>query len=358
MWTPNPVNRINPTPTPFGPEETTRHWCFTAFEWIVRDVHKLREFVERDEGDESAEDQPEHATGSDRDDFDILKESPMLGDGKFKLEIARTPLARTATPTGTATTPLHTLSLYVTCLMLDYANAEYEINASMMAAIKCQDDRAGERGARPDWAWELWQNDWSFRQENEVWECPLPPLSTLLENPRIAQTNSFVICIQIHSPIGPFIPQHPSAYYVPRDLLDGLEASLDNPNTGDVQFVCLERMTVDPSLQSPTTPPHTALSESHRSSSSSSHSFQTQTTARKRIIYAHSDILIRRSEYFATMLSSAFSENTQHGERKMYTVTVEEADFVTIYWLLKWVYANWLLFAEDDDPRAPWKASA
>jgi hypothetical protein len=50
------------------------------------------------------------------------------------------------------------------------------------------------------------------------------------------------------------------------------------------------------------------------------------------------------------MLSSAFSETVPCGERKVHTVVVEEADFVTIYWLLKWVYVNWLLFKEDDDP--------
>ena len=61
-------------------------------------------------------------------------------------------------------------------------------------------------------------------------ECPLPALSTLLENPRIRETDSFVICVQMHSPVGPFYPQQPSAYYVPRDLLEGLEASLDNPS--------------------------------------------------------------------------------------------------------------------------------
>jgi len=61
-------------------------------------------------------------------------------------------------------------------------------------------------------------------------ECPLPSLSQLLENPRIKETDSMVLCIQIHSPAGPSIPQHPSVYYVPRDLLDGLEASLDNPS--------------------------------------------------------------------------------------------------------------------------------
>jgi hypothetical protein len=61
-------------------------------------------------------------------------------------------------------------------------------------------------------------------------ECPLPNLSELLENPRIRETDSFAICVQIHSPGGPTIPQQPSVCYVPKDLLDGLEGSLDNPS--------------------------------------------------------------------------------------------------------------------------------
>lgn len=53
------------------------------------------------------------------------------------------------------------------------------------------------------------------------------------------------------------------------------------------------------------------------------------------------------------MLSSAFSEGTEPaiGQRKIYTVVVEEADFETMYWLLKFCYANWLQFKEHDDPR-------
>lgn len=60
--------------------------------------------------------------------------------------------------------------------------------------------------------------------------------------------------------------------------------------------------------------------------------------ARKRVIYAHSDILIRRSEYFQTMLTSSFSENVSvpSGDRKIYEIIVEEADFVTIYWYDIW----------------------
>ncbi|KII94908.1 hypothetical protein PLICRDRAFT_128240, partial [Plicaturopsis crispa FD-325 SS-3] len=342
-------------------EESTRQWSFTAFEWIVRDVHKLRNFVEGCEVEQSDE-----TTAPEPDDFEILKESPMIGEGKFKLEIARTPQPDSGTATETETTP--TLSVYITSLMLDFPHSDFAMSASMMTAIKCQDDRVGERGARAEWVWEHWQSDWTFRHESEVWECPLPPLSTLLNNPRIRDTDSFVVCVQIHCPVGPFYPQQPSAYFVPRDLLDGLEASLDNSNTGDVRFVCLERLSQQQPYSSPTlSPPSTARSKSRSSTSSSYSPFSSQTTARKRIIYAHSDILTRRSEYFSTMLASAFSENAAAlapGERKLYTVVVEEADFDTIYWLLKWVYANWLLFREHDDPReavdgvgAGWSAS-
>lgn len=94
---------------------------------------------------------------------------------------------------------------------------------------------------------------------------------------------------------------------------------------------------------------------SRRSSVSSSNTpSHVQFMARKRIIYAHSDILCRRSQYFAAMLTSSFSENSTSapGGRRTYTVHVEEADFVTIFWLLKWVYANWLQFRSEDDPKA------
>ncbi|TCD69884.1 hypothetical protein EIP91_005961 [Steccherinum ochraceum] len=342
-------------------EDNMRHWSFTAFEWIVRDVRKLRDYVESTGTGSPSE----GSNSADNENFDILKDSPTLGDGKFKLEIAKcagvdnteseavAPVIRIQTPPS--------LSLYITSLMLDYAHADYEMYTSMFTGIKCQDDRVGERGARAEWVWEYWQNDWIFREDSEVWECPLPPLSTLLENPRIKETDSFVICVQVHSPVGPFFPQQPSAAYVPRDLLDGLEASLDNANTGDVQFICLERKddTMDENHDVDATPdsPSTEVPTDRRSSSVSTMSLpSSHTTARKRVIYAHSDILKRRSDYFATMLNSSFSENTAEnkptGERKVYTIMVEEADFCTIYWLLKWVYANWTLFREHDDPKA------
>lgn len=75
----------------------------------------------------------------------------------------------TGTPAPQTKTQPPALSLYITSVMLEYAHTDYEIASSMFAGIKCQDDRAGERGARPDWAWEFWQNDWTFREDSEVW---------------------------------------------------------------------------------------------------------------------------------------------------------------------------------------------
>ncbi|KAI0750970.1 hypothetical protein C8Q80DRAFT_1217862 [Daedaleopsis nitida] len=337
-------------------DTTTRQWNFHAFEWVVRDVGRLRDHIENTPLDTPEGDVAEGPVDEmEDDDFEVLRESPELADGKFKLEISKTtlndPEGSSAPSTPIIRTQPPTLSLFITSLTIDYAHTDYGMAASMFAAIKCQDDRVGERGARAEWAWEYWQNNWVFRQGSEVWECPIPPLSMLLENPRVKETDSFVICVQMHSPVGPFFPQQPSAYYVPRDLLEGLEASLDNPNTGDVQFVCLERTAQQEHDSSTATAPDSPLSSASSQTSTPTH---TQMIARKRTIYAHSDILIRRSEYFATMLSSSFAENCSTllpGERKLYTVVVEEADFVTIYWLLKWVYANWVLFRKDDDPR-------
>ena len=115
--------------------------------------------------------------------------------------------------------------------------------------------------------------------------------------------------------------------------------------------MCLERrLNSEPSSGSGTN----SSNQSTVSLPGSVSQFGSYTTARKRVIYAHSDILIRRSDYFATMLASSFAENSaiSTGERKVYTVVVEDADFETIFWLLKYCYANWLLFKHNDDPRA------
>jgi hypothetical protein len=83
--------------------------------------------------------------------------------------VADEPLARTVHSEETLSPPRQTLSLYITPLMMDFAQADYEMPASMMAAVRYHDNRVGGRGVRAGWVWQFWQHDWVFRQENEVW---------------------------------------------------------------------------------------------------------------------------------------------------------------------------------------------
>lgn len=55
-----------------------------AFEWVVRDVHRLTALIE---SEQEVEDEQDASRAQDAQDFEILKQSPLLGDGKFKLEI-------------------------------------------------------------------------------------------------------------------------------------------------------------------------------------------------------------------------------------------------------------------------------
>jgi hypothetical protein len=274
--------------------------------------------------------------------------------------------------------------------MMDFSQGDYEMPASMMAAIRYQDSRVGERGVRADWVWQFWQHDWIFRQESEVWGkiYILTFLFSFIHT--IGQSALSHLCLNFYTIQG-FKKQTPSLYaskfthlldllslnnrlwhmcheifsmasrlhsttQVSTDLQCERGVLMHSQDTGDVRFVCLEKFNADLHTSLSTESPELGTDINRRPSSSTStrSTFSSSTTARKRVIYAHSDILIRRSEYFATMLSSAFAEGAEFdtGGRKVYTVAVEEADFETVYWLLKFCYTNWLLFKEQDDPRA------
>lgn len=52
--------------------------------------------------------------------------------------------------------------------------------------------------------------------------------------------------------------------------------------------------------------------------------------SRKRILYAHSEILEEKSEYFKDLLASGFSETQRYN-----TIIVDDASFSTLYWILQ-----------------------
>jgi len=55
-----------------------------GFDWAVKDVHRLRDFVE---GGAQVGATDTAAAPDNTGDFEILKQSPMIGDSKYKLEI-------------------------------------------------------------------------------------------------------------------------------------------------------------------------------------------------------------------------------------------------------------------------------
>lgn len=74
------------TPTPSATLQSqeisnTKEWTFTAFEWTVRDASALDGWLQG-----SA---PSQETPVSRESFEFLRESPVIGDGKFKLEIGQ-----------------------------------------------------------------------------------------------------------------------------------------------------------------------------------------------------------------------------------------------------------------------------
>jgi hypothetical protein len=163
----------------------------------VRNVRELRDYVEGIETQNSLEPRSFDGSPDGKDPAipAILKEAPVIGDGKFKLEIGRTSSGEEASainsppvatevvqsiPTvnmlssSTSSAPansISTMSLFLTSMQLDWSHGGYEIAATLMAGIKCSEDRPGERGARSEWVWEAWR-DWVFCKGSEFWGMP------------------------------------------------------------------------------------------------------------------------------------------------------------------------------------------
>lgn len=190
--------------------------------------------------------------------------------------------------------------------------------------------------------WQTW-GEHHFCHEREFWEChTFPLLSTLLSNTKVASSNSIHLSVQLQSPLAGPPPEVQDARHVPRyaytiseshpfliteqsnivssNLLSGLSSLLDDKRTGDVQFIVYERKMDE--LQ------NTAISGTNLTGN--------HLMYRKRIIYAHSAVLRARSSYFYDMFSNDWLE----AEGQLNLVRVTDCDYVSMYWLLSWLYTN------------------
>jgi len=104
-------------------------------------------------------------------------------------------------------------------------------------------------------------------------------------------------------------------------MVAAMAALIDVPNGADVRFVCLE---------------HEIESEGEGEGEGEG---EEKMRSRKRVIYANSQILASRSQYFQDLFATAFVETTQVSMDRFKTVVVESADFNTVYWMLRYVLA-------------------
>ena len=229
-----------------------------------------------------------------------------------------------------------TLSLYVAALSLDHLHYTYA--ASIFAGIKPAEENAGRRYAATEWYWQTC-TEWEFTANTEYWECRLPKISQLLLNPTVAEADAFTLCVQISSPAAekPTFSL-PARLEVPESIIGALSGLFDS-KTGDVRFTCLEHRleeNIDQDIESGEAgEPKQVL------------------TSRKRVLYAHSAVLKARGEYFHDLLHGGFSESevVRRGESRFTPIVVEDADYNTVYWMLRFVYTNSLDFADVEDVR-------
>jgi hypothetical protein len=145
----------------------------------------------------------------------------------------------------------------------------------------------------------------------------------LLAIPELAAQDAFCICVQISTPQAsrPSFTL-PKQVIIPKSLINGLKSLVDS-TTGDVKLLCLQHTVRSPDL--------VVRGEVDQS---------TQPLSRKRVLYAHSDILKEACGYFHDLLTGEFeeAEKARRGDSRHVTVLIDDAEFETVYWLLKWVY--------------------
>lgn len=205
-------------------------------------------------------------------------------------EIADSITVRSAEPSAPTS-----LSLYITSPTLESAPLDYAFTSSIFIGIRPSPPDVGLSQSYTRWVWHT-SLEHEFTKDSEHATVTLPPLEDLLQGP-IGADDGFTLCVQLGSPAqlkpGFTVPE---TFMAPTSMLHALGSLVDS-SSGDVQFVCLE---------------HEA------------------TLSRKRILYAHSEILRARSDYFKSLLAGGFRE-VEGGK----VVVVDDADYGTVYWMLQ-----------------------
>ncbi|OCF57047.1 hypothetical protein L486_05905 [Kwoniella mangroviensis CBS 10435] len=188
--------------------------------------------------------------------------------------------------------------------------------------------------------------EFAYTPEMEYYRLELP-LILIESHEGIRRDDGFALCVRI----GPRFQLHPS-FTIPDPVLASTLSALGNmvdTQTGDVVFVCLKH-SIDPSEdQQPT------VSDDMNDEDSLTDHIQMTMQLRKRTIFAHVEILQAKSDYFEDLFNSGFKESDNDDERntlKRKEIVVDDIDFITLYWVIRFLYTNSLTFSKDLNVRS------
>jgi len=201
------------------------------------------------------------------------------------------------------------LSLYICALLRSYEPSYCPPSISDIFVGITGTPQSGREYGTIDYLWSHTEK-FNFHPNDDFIKVRLPVLSEISKHPSISGENAFTLCIRIEQEYGSSPAfQREGTVAVPKDMITAMASLIDVPNGADVKFVCLEHEIQEDEM------------EGMRS--------------RKRIIYANSQVLAARSQYFQDLFAISFAENTQVANDKFKTVVVESADFNTVYWMLR-----------------------
>ncbi|WWD05078.1 hypothetical protein V865_003149 [Kwoniella europaea PYCC6329] len=184
-----------------------------------------------------------------------------------------------------------------------------------------------------------------FEYTPEVKYCRLDlPLSLIESHEGIRRNDGFGLCVRIR----PRFELHPP-FTIPDPILASTLAALGNlvdTQTGDVVFVCLEHSIDSSEDQQPIV--------FHDINNEDSSAGRTKVRIRKRTILAHVEVLQAKSEYFKDLFNSGFkeSDNDDRNTLKRKEIVVDDIDFTTLYWVIRFLYTNSLTFLQDLEVRS------
>ncbi|KLT39448.1 hypothetical protein CC85DRAFT_288504 [Cutaneotrichosporon oleaginosum] len=293
----------------------------TAFEWPVKNVRELKIQLEKEAARGRGEDAPE-----DDERHEILAgDETYFDDLSYKLHLERAPDTIDEYSDGEGVQePRIILAIIATWAKYSDIPADGLFAREVFVGLK-HFELPGERMlGEPEWLWSQ-SAIATFSKRQEYHEVVLPPLSVLLDDPGVLERDSFSIRIVVKHASEVGLPPlvHSDQQFVSRRVTRMNAALLDSQRTGDVRFICLEHQ------DGPASADYEAV-------------------ARRRIVYAHWEMLVH-AEYFKATLAGGFSEAS---DATMTTLVVDDAAFNTVYWVLRWLYTDEILFTSTDSVRA------